>query len=127
MRDKETKRCLVWDVSEGRAVPHDSKNIPSYEAARTIDYALEGEYEVSGIQCRPAFQLIKDHLKQYTPEMASEISTVPAEKIRKITREFAQEARIGSTVILDGHETSFQTCFAVSLLNSLVGGADVYG
>jgi len=145
VRDKETKRCLVWDVSEGKAVPHDYKDIPNYASARNIDYALEGEYEVNGIDSRPAFQLIKEHLKKYTPEMASQVSTVPAEKIRSIALEFAQEAKIGSTICLDGHEVplrpvsavlfrggeghenSFQTCFAVSLLNSIVGGADVCG
>lgn len=145
VRDKETKRCLVWDVSEGRAVPHDYRDIPDYTAARQIDYALEGEYEVNGAQCRPAFQLIKEHLKHYTPEMASQVSTVPAEKIRSIAVEFAQEAKIGSTIFLEGHEVpfrpasavlfrggeghenSFQTCFAVSLLNSIIGGHDVCG
>jgi len=145
VRDKETRRCLVWDVSEGRAVPHDDKDIPNYETAREIDYALEGEFEVNGIKCQPAFPLIKEHLRKYTPEMASQVSTVPADTIHRIAMEFAQEAKIGSTVSIDGHEVpfrpvsavlfrggeghenSFQTCFAVSLLNSIVGGADVCG
>lgn len=145
VRDKETKRCLVWDVAEGKAVAHDYRDIPDYEAARTIDYALEGDYEVNDIKCEPAFQRIKQHLMKYTPEMASGVSTVPAEKIRSVAVEFAREAKIGSTICLDGHEVpfrpvsavlfrggeghenSFHTCFAVSLLNSIVGGADVCG
>jgi anaerobic selenocysteine-containing dehydrogenase len=145
VRDRETKRCLVWDVEENRAVPHDYRDIPNYEAACTIDYALEGEFEVDGVLCHPAFQLIKENIKQYTPEMASQASTVPPEKIRCIAEEFAKEAKIGSTIRLnghivpfrpasavlfrggEGHENSFQTCFAVSLLNSIIGGADVCG
>ena len=145
VRDRETKRCLVWDLDEGKAVPHDYREIPNYATACKINYALEGEYEVDGIKCSPAFQLVKEHLRKYTPEMASEASTVPAEKIRSIAAEFAQEAKVGSTIHLDGHEVpyrpasavlfrggeghenSFQTCFSVSLLNSIVGGADVCG
>lgn len=112
-RDKETRRCLVWDISEGRAVPHDDKDIPNYVAARDIDYALEGEFEVNGIKCQPAFQLIKEHLKIYTPEMASQVSTVPADTIHRIAMEFAQEAKIGSTVSIDGHEVPFRPVSAV--------------
>jgi anaerobic selenocysteine-containing dehydrogenase len=145
VRDRDTKRCLVWDIDQGRAVPHDYRDIPSYAAARLINYALEGDYEVNGVPCEPAFQRIKEHLKKYTPEMASHVSTVPARKIRMIAEDFAREARIGSIVSLqgkevpfrpasavlfrggEGHENSFQTCFAVSLLNAIVGGADVCG
>jgi len=145
VRDKETKRCLVWDQDEERAVPHDYHDIPSYKAACLVNYALEGEYKVAGVVSHPAFELIKEHLKQYTPEMASRVSTVPAEKIRTIAKEFAQAAKVGSTIVLDGHEVpmrpasavlfrggeghenSFMTCFAVALLNMLVGSGDVYG
>ncbi|MCX5803898.1 MAG: molybdopterin-dependent oxidoreductase [Proteobacteria bacterium] len=145
VRDPETKRCLVWDMDEGRAVPHDYKDIPNYRAACAVNYALEGEYRVNGVTCRPSFQLLKEHLKQYTPEKASQVSTVPAETIRRIANEFATEAKVGSTVVIDGHEVpfrpasavlfrggeghenSFHTCFAVSLLSSIVGSHDVCG
>lgn len=145
VRDRETKRCLVWDAKEGRAVPHDYRGIPDFAVAREIIYALEGEYEVNRIKCRPAFHLIKEHLERYTPEMASQVSSVPAETIRRVATEFAEAARVGSTTTVqgtelpfrpasavlfrggEGHENSFQTCFAVSLLNSIVGTHDVPG
>jgi anaerobic selenocysteine-containing dehydrogenase len=85
---------VMWDPSEGRAKPYDDN---------FKDYALEGTYEVDGVTCRPAFHLLKEHLKKYTPEMASEITTVPAETIRRIAREFGEAARIGSTIKVDGH------------------------
>jgi molybdopterin-containing oxidoreductase family molybdopterin binding subunit len=133
----ESNKPLVWDASEGKAKVYDDPTIK--------DYALEGEYEVNGIKCQPAFQLIKEHLREYTPEMASEVSTVPAKTIRRIATEFAQEARVGSTITIDGHELPFRpvsavlfrggeghenshhTCFAVSLLNQIVGAAEVPG
>jgi len=145
VRDKETNKPLLWDVHEKKAVPYDYRSIPDYAAACTIDYALEGEYEINGVSCRPAFQLIREHLKGYTPEMASGISTVPPETIRRIATEFAQAARVGSTIVLDGitfpfrpasavifrgaegHQNSFHTCFTIALLNQIVGSAEVPG
>jgi len=137
VRDRKTKEPLVWDAIEAKVKVYDDPTIK--------DYALDGEYEVNGVKCRPAFHLLREHLKQYTPEMASEISTVPAATIRRIATEFAEAARIGGTITIDGHELPFRpasavlfrggeghenshhTCFAVSLLNQIIGGCDVPG
>ncbi|MFC1906640.1 molybdopterin-dependent oxidoreductase, partial [Chloroflexota bacterium] len=145
IRDKKTDKPLVWDNSQGKAVVYDAKSIPDYATACTIDYALEGEFEVDGIKCQPAFQLLKEHLKQYTPEMASEISTIPADTLRRLATEFAQAAQVGSTITIDGHqlpfrpasaivfrggqghENSYHTCYAIALLNLIVGSCDVPG
>ncbi|MBI4295787.1 MAG: molybdopterin-dependent oxidoreductase [Chloroflexi bacterium] len=135
--DDDTNKPLVWDASEGKAKVYDDPTIK--------DFALEGEYEVQGIKCRPAFQLVKEHLRQYTPEIASKVSTVPAETIHRIAVEFAAAAQIGSTITIDGHtlpyrpasaiifrggqghQNAHHTCFAVALLSHLVGAADVPG
>ncbi len=135
--DDDTNKPMVWDIGEGKAKVYDDPTIK--------DYALEGEYEYNGIKCQPAFALLKEHLKQYTPEMASEISSVPAETIRQVATEFATEARIGSTITIDGHklpyrpvaavifrggqghENSYHACYAVSLLSALVGAVEVPG
>jgi len=135
--ENETRKPLVWDSIEGQAKDYDDPTIK--------DYALEGEYEVNGTKCRPSFQLVREDLKQYTPEMVSEVSTIPAETIRRIATEYAHAAQVGSTVTLDGHELPFrpvssiifrggqghynshQTCFAIGLLNAVVGAMDVPG
>lgn len=145
VRDKETGKPLVWDNTKKKAVPYDYKSIPDYATARTIDYALEGEYKVNGILCHPAFHLVRENLKQWTPERASEISTVPANTIRRIATEYAQAAKVGSTIVIDGvelplrpvsvvmffggqgHENSYHTCFAVTLLNQIVGNPYAVG
>ena len=62
-----------------------------------------GTIEYSGIKCQPVFQAVREHLKQYTPEKAAEISSVPAEKLRRIASEFVNAASIGSTIEIDGH------------------------
>jgi len=135
--DDETNKPMVWDIVEGKAKVYDDPTIK--------EYALEGEYEYNGIKCQPSFALLKEHLKQYTPEMASQVSTVPAETIHRIATEFATEARVGSTINIDGHtlpyrpvgavlfrggqghENSYHACFAVSLLSALVGAIEVPG
>jgi len=145
VRDKDSGKCIVWDAKEKAVMPYDHKVIPTYEAACEIDFALDGEYEVEGIACVPCFQLVRKHLEQYTPEMASQISGVPADTIRRIATEFAEAAMVGSTISIDGnrlpfrpasavlfrggegHENSYHTCFAVSLLDMIVGSADVPG
>ncbi|MBI4330988.1 MAG: molybdopterin-dependent oxidoreductase [Chloroflexi bacterium] len=94
VRDGTTGKVLVWDASGGRAKAHDD---PSVE-----DCALLGNYLAEGVECRPAFQALKDHVKQYTPEWAADITQVSAATIRRLAREFIENARIGSTVQIGG-------------------------
>jgi len=132
-----TSKPLVWDPMDAKAKPYDDPTIK--------DFAWEGEYEVAGIKCQPAWQLVKENLKNYTAERASKASSVPAETIRRIATEFAHEARVGCTINLDGytlpfrpaaaiifrgasgHTNSLHTCLAVGLLNQIVGNCDVPG
>ena len=135
--DDETNKPMVWDVGEGKAKVYDDPTIK--------DYAIEGEFEYNGVKCQPSFALLKEHLKEYTPEMASKVSTVQPETIRRIATEFATEARVGSTITIDGqtlpyrpvaailfrggegHGNAYHTCFAVNLISALVGAIEVPG
>ncbi len=135
--DDDTNKPLVWDPVDNKAKVYDDPTIK--------DFALEGNYEYQGVRCQPVFQLVREHLRQYTPEKAAEVSSVPAAKMHRITAEFVAAASIGSTITVDGrelplrpasaiifrggqgHENGFHACFAVGLLNQLVGSADVPG
>lgn len=135
--DDDTNKPLVFDAVD--------KKCKVYNDPTVKDYALEGNYKANGVGCQPAFQLIREHLRGYTPEIASKVSTVPAETIRRIATEFADAASVGNTITIDGynlplrpasaiifrggegHENSYHTCFAVSLLNQIVGACDVPG
>jgi len=137
VRNTESKKPLVWDAVESKAKVYDEANIS--------DYALEGTYQVNGLECHPSFQLFRENLKKYTPEMASKVSTVPAETIRRIATEFAQAAQVGNTVNIEGHQLPFRpvasvtmrgsgghqnavhTAMAILLLNQILGAADVPG
>ena len=137
VRNRDSKKPLIWDPIDDRAKPYDDATIK--------DFALEGEYHIDGVTARPAFSLIKEHVKRYTPEMASKITTVPEATIRRLAKEFGQAARVGSSIMLDGHSLPYRpvgvgyfkgaqghrhsalTCMALELLAEIVGASDVPG
>lgn len=138
VRDKETGQPMLWDYSGDRAKTWDDPTLSS-------ECALLGDFEVQGKKCRPAFHLLKEHLKQYDAAWAEKVSTVPAAKIDRIAREFLEEARIGATIEIEGvtlpyrpvasvmfrggqgHSNSFHQYFATCLLNQLVGNVEAVG
>ncbi|MGO9590635.1 MAG: molybdopterin-dependent oxidoreductase [Candidatus Acidiferrales bacterium] len=137
VRDAATNKPLVWDATAGTAKTFDSAPIDSM--------ALLGTFTVNGGKAQPGFQILKEHLKKYTPEYSSGITTIAAANIRRMAREFGEAARIGSTIMIDGeeypyrpaaaiffrgsqgHKNSTWNCVAIDLLNQLVGSADNVG
>ena len=137
VRDATTKQPLVWDTAANAARP--------FSDAKSADMALEGDFTVNGVACRPAFHKLKQHLSKFTPEWGEGITTVPAANIRRIAGEFGREARIGSTIMVEGvnlpyrpvaavafrgaqgHMNSIYNFYAIDLLNELVGASDVVG
>ena len=85
---------LIWDEVEGKAYPFDE--------IQPMNSALEGTFEVGGVNATPAFQLIKEAYKDYTPESAESICTISAAKIREISNDLVENAHIGATIVLDG-------------------------
>src|SRR3990170_4813345 len=136
VRDKDSGKPLVWDELAGRPCPFDEPGTP----------ALEGEVEVDGKSCEPAFAKLKKHLQNFTPEYAAKITTVPPEKIRHLAREFGAAANIGGTVMMQGkslpyrpvcsfcdsrglssHQFGMWAAMSVHMLNLIVGALDVPG
>jgi len=137
LRDKENRKPLLWDEKDAAAKTYDDP---------TLTYpALEGEYSVYGVRCAPAFQLLREHLKKYDPVWASNVSTVPENVIRRLASELIQEARIGSTIEIQGikfpyrpacvvgykgittHQNGCHQAISLMLLNTLLGNQDVPG
>ena len=139
MRENEVfGKPLVWDAGDNKAKTFDDKSIK--------DFALEGTYTVDGVRCKPAFQLIKETYKQFTPEWAEGLSTVPASTIRRIAKEFGQAAQIGSWTTTDdgvrvpyrpvdalygkgsqGHGHAANICRSIEMLDMFVGAHGAYG
>lgn len=100
LRDPATKKPLMWNSKTNQAVPFDDPN--------TADLALEGTFTVNGIQATPAFQLIKNSVKDKTPEWQESITTIPAAKVREIANDLITHAHIGATVTIEGVTMPFR-------------------
>ena len=58
VRDEATGKPQIWDAAAGQA--------RVFDAPELSEPALEGEYQVGGKTARPSFQVLKEHLKQFT-------------------------------------------------------------
>jgi len=139
VRDKDSGKPFIFDEREKKIKEFDAP-VQNYG-----DYALEGEFEVNGEKCRPAFMSLKEHLKQFGMGWASDITTVPAETITRIAEEWVGNAQIGSTITIEGktypyrpvaavtfrgaqgHSNGIHQVAAIDLLCELVGAEDVPG
>jgi anaerobic selenocysteine-containing dehydrogenase len=106
MEDPESGKPLIWDPVDAAAKAFDDPTIR--------DWALEGEHTVDGVRCAPSFQYLKDETKEYTPEWATGICDIPAQTIRRITKEFAEAACIRQTITIDGVEYPYRPASLLS-------------
>jgi anaerobic selenocysteine-containing dehydrogenase len=146
-RDPESGKPLMWSTISDKVVPFDH---PEVSDGRLSDpslggAALLGSYQANGEQVTTAFEIIREHLRAYTPEWAEELSTIPAVTIRRIARELVEAAQIGSTIQINGftfpyrpaavfagrgaisHRGGNYVMLAVNLINGLLGATDVPG
>jgi phenylacetyl-CoA:acceptor oxidoreductase len=114
MRDKETEKPLIWDSIDGKPKTYDDLSIK--------DFALEGEYDVSGmekgpdektweheaIKCKPSFQLLIETVGEYIPESTERICDIPAGTIREVTEEFLENASLGAKIEIDGERLPYR-------------------
>ncbi|MBI2919037.1 MAG: molybdopterin-dependent oxidoreductase [Chloroflexi bacterium] len=140
VREAATGKPLVWSLDP------DATGALPFDDPRATNPALDGEFPVNGQTCQPAFQRLKDHLKNYAPERAAEITTIPADAIRRLAIEFGETAAIGSTITIEGHAMPFRpvcafpdtqgptahkyglwAATAIQMLNVVVGSVDVPG
>lgn len=150
LRDPQSRKPLIWDLATGRAVAQDTPK---------ADAALEGTYTADGIEegpdgqvwthqdvsVRPSFELLRDHMRSYTPEWAAQVCDVPAASIRRVANEFLAHAQIGATIEIEGRVLpyrpvavllgktvnngwgGFECCWGRTLLACLVGGLETPG
>ena len=135
-RDPESGKPLLWDAVEGRAKTYDDE---------TLVPSLTGSYVVNDQHVETGFEKIKASVKESTPEWAALKTGISADVIRRVTTEFANEARIGSTIVIDGVELPYRpvclatgrgaantmqgmrTYLVADMVNTLVGALGVPG
>jgi len=150
LRDPESRKPLVFDLSDGAAKPFD---------ADIGQPALDGKFRASGVELgpdavvwtheaaavRPAFALLLEHVRGYTPEWAEGECDVPAGTIRRVADEFVAHACVGATMEVEGVTLPYRpvaimlgkgvsngwggypACWARTLLSVLVGALEVPG
>ena len=149
LRDEQTRKPLVWDTREGRARPFDEVSEPALTGTYTLDGVALGpdgvEWHETNATATTAFQQMREHLKPYTPEWAEQIADVPAALIRRVAREFLENACIGQMIEIEGEQYpyrpvavllgktvtngwgGFECCWARTVLATLVGALEVPG
>lgn len=81
---KRNENYLVYDNLANTLVEVQ----PNTKGTAAKQPALRGTFFVEGQRCKPAFQMLADHLEFYTPEAQEVITGVPAEDVRKLTKEY---------------------------------------
>ena len=127
-------------------------NKPVRTHTKGTDPFLMGEFTMEdGTPVKPAFQLLKESVEEYTPEWASTVTGIPAETIRRLAHEMGIVARdekielpiawtdtwgrehasvTGNPVSfhamrgLAAHSNGFQTIRGLSILMSILGTID---
>jgi len=150
LRDPETRKPLIYDLNTGSAVPFDTPGAdPALEGVVTVSGveigADEDIWEHESIDSRPSFQVLRDHIEQYTPEWAADVCGVDAAVIERLAGEFIDHARVGATVEIEGRTLpyrpvavalgktvnngwgGFDCCWARTLMACLVGALEVPG
>jgi phenylacetyl-CoA:acceptor oxidoreductase len=150
LRDRATRKPLVFDALTQRAAAFDAKDVIE---------TLEGRFDVDAIEVGPDDEVLSDgvvtgetgftqlvaHMKAYSPDWAAGVCDVPAKTIRKIARQFVDHAHVGATIEIEGLTLPFrpvavslgktvnngwggyECCWARTMLAALVGGLEVPG
>ncbi len=137
LRDSASLKPLVLTRSSG--------SLATYDSVDDDDIALEGEVKVGTQMGRTAFSLLREHVRRYTLDYASKVTTVPASTIQRIASDFGNAASIGSRVTIDGtevplrpacaiwyrglgqHQHGMHHAWAAAMLNMVVGAVSVPG
>lgn len=96
---------VVWDsrANGPKAVTRDQ--VGSFFDATNLDPALEGSFTVQltdgrGVAVRPVFDLVREYLKEFTPEIVAELTWAPVSAITSLATQIA--ANPGTTLLAHG-------------------------
>jgi molybdopterin-containing oxidoreductase family molybdopterin binding subunit len=86
IEDRKTKAYVLWDDSK--------EEFKRVRRSNTKSASLMGTYEVNGIKCKPAFQLLLELAKDYSPEKSEEITGISKEKIISLAEKIGTEEEV---------------------------------
>lgn len=119
----EAGNYIAWDKATKATV----SIAPKAEDFPTT-LSLKGKYSVGGVSCKPAFALLKKHLKDYTPEKQWEITGVDPETVYLLTDEYTS---VKPALMLGAlgmrYQNQGESYRALLLLSTLTGNIGVLG
>lgn len=117
---------VAYDEAAAKPVPYDPARGHAVDEVRL---ALFGTFEVDGVACRPAFDLMAEGCAEFTPEAAQDITGVPAESIVDAARTLWESRPVAYYTWsgLEQHSNTTQTIRAINQLYALTGSFDVPG
>jgi len=150
LRDRATRKPLVFDTATQSARPHDAPG---------LDESLDACVEVDAIEIGPdddvlaegvltgesAHRRLVAHMQAYSPEWAASLCDVPAATMRTIAHEYVDHACVGQTIDIEGRTLpyrpvavslgktvnngwgGYECCWARTVLAALVGALEVPG
>jgi anaerobic selenocysteine-containing dehydrogenase len=129
----DPRRFVAWDRLSRRPVAF-NVDLLRFEAPE-VSPSLTGEFEVkladgSVSKCATVWELLRQRVEPYAPERISEMSWVPAEKIRQAARMYAgtRPGNFFPGFAMDGIGLNANQCGrARSILNAVTGNLDVQG
>jgi len=116
--DGGQQRFMIFDKNTGQIQPYD---------AAGINPELTGQYSLSGVECKTAYQLLADMAQEYTPEYVSKITEIPADVIHDLAITYATK----KPAFIDrgwGVQRSFYSdleCRAINTLAAITGNMNV--
>jgi molybdopterin-containing oxidoreductase family molybdopterin binding subunit len=110
---------MVWSEAENKPVV----------LAEGVKAALNGTYTVNGITVTTGLDLLKKAVSEYTPEHASEITTVDPQVIRDLAHTYATStpATIFNYMGLDHYDNGHYNGFAEAALAAITGNIGIHG
>jgi anaerobic selenocysteine-containing dehydrogenase len=122
---------VVWDSRSGGLVDDRATHGTRRDG---VEPALAGAFPVTlangqVVECRTAFDLLKERAAQYAPERSEAITWTPASDVRRAVRMFATErpSCFFSWTGIEQHSDAMQTNRAVDLFYALTGQFDQRG
>lgn len=124
---RDGARFVAWDEVAGAPVAYDPERGRYAVAEQRL--ALSGVYEVGGVACRPAFELVAEQCGRMAPDVAAEITGVPAADIEATARTLWESRPLAFYTWsgLEQHSNSTQTVRAIHQLYALAGNFDAPG
>ena len=118
---------MVWDERSNSLIGYQTNQSETAPALFGM-FALRLA-DGTTVECRPALQMLKDAAARFAPELSESITTVPAEKVRKAVRLFANEkpSTYCTWVGLEQDNDAMQTNRAVCIFYGLTGQYDQRG